>query len=88
MNRELAIKEILERILEERNKVTNLSKSEIEKAIILSRGVDSRTIRNWFNTLWKLEYLTQPKAGSYNLNLVKVSQLEISVAHTHFLERR
>jgi hypothetical protein len=83
MNREIAIKEILERIIEQTNKLTNLSKTEIDKAIILSRGIDPRTITNWFNALWKLEYLTQPMPGSYSINLEKAIGLEIPIERTH-----
>jgi len=83
MNRDVAIREILERIIKQTNKLTDLSKNEIEKAIIFCRGVDPRTIQNWFNVLWKLEYLEQPTLGFYSLNLEKAIALDIPVARTH-----
>jgi hypothetical protein len=41
--------------------------------------VDSRTVKNWFDVLWKFEFLVQPECGVYNLNLSKIGELELSV---------
>ena len=73
------IKEILQNLLETK-KVGYYTKQDIEKAIMQSRGVDKRTIQNWFNMLWKLEYFVQPEPGIFNLNLEKIVDLEVKVS--------
>ena len=86
MNQKEKIKQILTTLTSK--KINSYTYDDIAKAIMICRGVDNRTINQWFNALWKLEYLLQPSLGVYSLNLDKIAELEISLAHTHFLERR
>jgi hypothetical protein len=72
------IKQILQNLLDIK-KVGYYTRADIEKAIMLSRGVDKRTIQNWFDVLWKLEYFLQPQPGVFNLNLEKVVALEVKI---------
>jgi hypothetical protein len=44
---------------------------------MLCHGFDKRTIKTWFDALWKLEYLTQPQPGVFNLNVNKIAKLEL-----------
>jgi hypothetical protein len=69
-------------------KLNNYTYDDIAKAIMICRGVDNRTINQWFNALWKLEYLLQPSLGVYSLNLEKIAELEIPLTHTQILGRR
>ena len=89
MNKETTIRLILKRLIEDSNKVTDLSRSEVDKAIIFCRGVDPRTVQNWFNVLWKFEYLVQPVPERYSLNLEKAASLDLPIESTltHKLER-
>jgi len=73
------IKQILQNLLETK-KFGYYTRVDIEKAIMQSRGVDKRTIQNWFDALWKLEYFLQPQPGIFNLNLEKVVGLEVKVS--------
>jgi hypothetical protein len=71
------LKAIIQRLLSS-NKTIGFTKTEIEKAIIKTKLIgDQRSIDNWFNLLWKLEYFTQPQPNYYCLNLVEISSLEI-----------
>lgn len=82
------IRDILENILKSKETVGEYTRKDIEKAIILSRGMDKRTISNWFDTLWALEYFTQPKKGVYCLDFAKVAELDLKIperAHTQTL---
>lgn len=77
VNKREQIKEIIQTLLESNTKIGYYSRSDIEKAITISRGLDPRTVKNWFSFLWKLEYFTQPEVGVYRLNLEKVAALEV-----------
>jgi len=46
---------------------------------MVCRGVDKRTLKTWFDVLWKFEFLLQPEPGLFNLNVQKASELEISI---------
>ena len=70
-------REQIQTLLESNTKIGYYSRSDIEKAITISRGLDPRTVKNWFSFLWKLEYFTQPEVGVYRLNLEKVASLEV-----------
>lgn len=74
MNRKEQVKQILRSLLETGHGL--YVKSDIEKAIMENRGVDPRTRRNWFEYLWRMEYLVQPKQGVYAVNFEKVPGLE------------
>jgi len=75
MNRREQVIEILKALL--KTKQTTYSKVDVGKAIMECRGLDPRTIRNWFNYLWKLEYFIQPDKGVYQLNYEKIAELEL-----------
>lgn len=73
------LKTIIQKLLNT-NKTTGFTKTEIEKAIIKTKFIgDQRSINNWFNLLWKLEYFTQPKNNYYCLNLTEIASLDITV---------
>jgi len=73
------IREILESLIKTSNEYGGYSKREIEDSILECRGADPRTIRTWFNALWRLGYLNQSELDIYNLNLGKLSELEIEI---------
>lgn len=75
MNRKECIKEIIQTLLESNPKTDCYSRGDIEKAIMICRGLDHRTIKNWFGFLFRLEYFTQPKPGVFELNTEKVATL-------------
>ena len=77
VNKREQIKEIIQTLLESNTKIGYYNRGDIEKAITISRGLDPRTVKNWFSFLWKLEYFTQPEVGVYRLNLEKVAALEV-----------
>ena len=79
VNKREQIKEIIQTLLESNTKIGYYSRSDIEKAITISRGLDPRTVKNWFSFLWKLEYFMQPEVGVYRLNLEKVAALEVQL---------
>ena len=74
------IKAILQKLLAQ-NRTSGFTRNDIDKAIIKTKLVaDQRSIDNWFNLLWKLEYLQQPNPGQYQLNLSEILQnLEVKV---------
>jgi len=77
-NRIATLKEILQIILNQKGMGT-FTRNDIDKAIMNTRGMDPRTLENWFNYLWKLEYIRQPDPGVYVLNFCEVSKLDIHV---------
>lgn len=80
--KEEAIKEILEKLMNSHSRSESFgkySKEDIEKAIMQVRGVDPRTIKNWFTILWKLEFVLQPKPQLFQLNFGKIASLEIKI---------
>ena len=77
VNKREQVKEILQTLLEGNKKLGCYSRGDIEKAITICRGLDPRTVKNWFSFLWKLEYFSQPEVGVYRLNLEKVAALEV-----------
>lgn len=52
-----------------------VSKTELEKAIVYVRGPDQRTITNWLKALVILEFITQPSPFIYELHLEKCPDL-------------
>jgi hypothetical protein len=79
MRKELRIREIIEYLLAS-DKFNCFTRSDIEKAIIVCRQpLDERTTNNWFNLLWKLEYIIQPKPKTYALNITKIQELEVAL---------
>ena len=78
MNRKEQTKEIIQKLLDTK-KLGYFTKSDIEKAIMFCRGLDPRTIQNWFNFLWKFEYILQPEPNIYHLNIVKIGELEVKI---------
>ncbi len=75
-NKQEEIKEIVT-CLVDRKLINKYSKKDIEKAIMLSRGFDKRTVNTWFNALWDLDYILQPEPNVYSLNFAKLTELEV-----------
>jgi hypothetical protein len=72
-----SITEIIQQILRTKQS-TQFTKEDIELAIMKAQFViDRRSINNWFNVLWKLQYLEQPQPGKYCLNVTEVANLGI-----------
>lgn len=71
------IKEILQNLINQNNRIGYYTKEQIEKAIMQCRGADPRTIQTWFKALFRLEYLIQPQPNVYNINIDKIVDLEI-----------
>lgn len=75
MNKKPQVIEILKVLF---NKKSNsYHKHEIENAIMLCRGVDPRTQKNWFNYLWKLGFFEQPAKDKFTLNYSRLAELEM-----------
>ena len=79
------LKELVETILKEGTRQGN-SKSQIETIINKCRGMDKRTIQNWFNALWKLGYLIQSRSNLYFVDVTKACELEIVLPLSASLE--
>lgn len=45
-----------------------ISKHDLEKTIMLRRGIDERTVTRWIKALTTLEYIKQVNAYVYQLN--------------------
>ena len=73
------VKEILENLINSKKELGSYSKREIENAILECRGSDPRTISNWFNVLWRLDYISQVRVGAFYLNFDKIAALEIKL---------
>jgi hypothetical protein len=86
VNRREQVTEILKTLL--KTKQTSYTQIDIGKAIMECRGLDPRTIRNWFNYLWKLEYFVQPDKDLYQLNYEKVAELELDAVILNPEQRR
>ena len=52
-----------------------VTKPTIEKAILLTRGIDERTAKRWFKALLTLEYLQEVNRGIYEINISKIPHL-------------
>ncbi len=79
MKKKERITEVIEHLITS-GKFNSYTKRDVEKAIIVCRQpLDERTIQNWFNLLWQLEYLIQPECGVYSLNLPKLQELEVKL---------
>ena len=75
MNKREQIVEVLNELF--KTKRNHFTKQEIEKAIIVCRGLDPRTLKNWWAYLWRLEVFEQPTKGKYVLNFAVLEKLEI-----------
>lgn len=79
MNKKQKLKAILEQLIMKTRKTGSFSKNEIERAIQVSlMAADERTIANWFDLLWKLEFFEQPTPNLYNLNWERIVDLEVA----------
>jgi hypothetical protein len=79
MKKHERIKEIVEYLITS-GKFNHYTRKDIEKAIVVCRqALDERTVINWFNLLWKLEYILQPQCGLYALNVGKIQNLEVKL---------
>lgn len=54
---------------------SQVSKRPLEMIITLLRGGDPRTLKNWIQTLVRLEYLSMVNVNVFEVNLVKVHGL-------------
>jgi len=52
-----------------------VSKREIEKAIMNIRGIDERTIQRWFRALEVFEYIKPINAYVYQLNPISIPRV-------------
>ena len=52
-----------------------VSDTTLEKVIMVVRGGDPRTVKNWTNTLRALEYISPVGVRLFKLNVVKVQGL-------------
>jgi len=79
MKKDQRIREVIEQLIVS-DKFNSFARHDIDKAIIVCRQpLDERTIDNWFNLLWKLEYIIQPKPKVYSLNITKIQELEVKL---------
>lgn len=73
------IKAIIQYLLDTKN-VGCFTRNEVEKAIIkVKMIVDKRAVENWFNLLWKLEYLIQPSPKVFALNFAEIAELDVEL---------
>jgi hypothetical protein len=86
VNKKEQVKEILKTLLEMRQPA--YTERDIEKAIMQHRGLDPRTLKNWFRYLWRMEYLIQQKKSLYQLNYDKVAELELDSLVVDVNQRR
>jgi hypothetical protein len=73
------LKEILSNLIET-GKFQAYTKNDIEKAIMKARGIDRRTIINWFNAIFDLGYILPVGPNRYDLNIKLVSELDMKIA--------
>jgi len=72
------VAEILEKLLSRNKRRENyFTREDVDTAITEVRGSDRRTLTNWFNVLWKLEYLHQPSINIFSINTKKAVELEL-----------
>lgn len=70
-------KQIFQTLLDS-GKLGKFTRMDIDKAIMKALFVrDARSLNNWFNLLWRLEYFTQPAPGVYDLNFEALVLLEV-----------
>lgn len=63
------------------------SRADIEGAIRKTLWlIDNRSVENWFNLLWKQEFIIQPEPGAYLLNLQKAAVLDLDVKEVNQTE--
>jgi len=71
---EKACEQIIERLLREGYRY-QVTLATVEKAIMLVRGADQRTVNKWIRTLITLEYLTHEHHGVFKINILKIPHL-------------
>lgn len=82
--RETQLREVLSAILTETKGNLKLKKVDFEKAIMKKGYRDKRTLTNWWEYLWKLEYITQPDPGAYyQLSVKRLLELELEVPESN-----
>ena len=99
LNKKEQVKAILKELLDRTQGKLQFGKDDLEKAIMSCRGCDKRTLKNWVEYLWKLEYINQPLPQYYEINIVKASELELEIpdlkqthlfqpsTHTHIIQK-
>jgi hypothetical protein len=75
MNRKEQVIEILKELF--KKKANHYHKHEIETAIITCRGLDPRTLKNWWAYLWRLGFFEQPSKDKFILNYNRLAELEM-----------
>jgi deoxyribodipyrimidine photolyase-like uncharacterized protein len=53
-------------------------KADLEKTIMILRGIDPRTMQNWIKTLISFEYITPAALNVYTINVEKCPELIIN----------
>lgn len=66
--------EIMKSIIE-KGFTNQIHKRELEKVIIVLRGVDKRTIKNWVRTLEVMEFIKPVNSFVFELNFKKCPEL-------------
>lgn len=77
LKRKEQVKEILAQLLKKKS-IGYYTRNDIDRAIIEVRGVDKRTLDNWFSVLFRLGYIEQKEPNVFHLVLEKVTELELS----------
>lgn len=71
-------KEIMDSVIE-RGFINQVHKRELERIIILKRGMDKRTIRNWLRTLEILGFIKLVNPFVYELDFSPCKELLVKV---------
>ena len=74
MKAEETCEQIINSLLREGFKF-EVSKKDLEKAIMQHRGIDERTVQRWIKALTTFEYLKQVSPNIYAFNPLKVPQV-------------
>ena len=81
--RESQLRDVLSAILTETKGNLQFRKSQFDKAVMTQGYRDKRTLNNWWDFLWKLEYITQSDPGQYQLSVKKLLELELEYRETN-----
>lgn len=78
MNKQDKLREIIQALLNKGK--MQFTQTEIENTIVKTLYVaDQRSIDNWFKLMFRLEYFTQPKIGTFVLFLPAIKDLDVKV---------
>jgi hypothetical protein len=80
LNKKPQAAQIFKTLLRDTKGKHEFKKEQLEKAIMEAReAIDKRTIKNWWDYLWKFCYFSQIHPGIYKLDLKKVLELELEL---------